>query len=86
MQQDDGPKRVRDARKHLQPGIMVLGHQGSHPRIADAFGLVAPSKGSWIAVKVKQTTEPEPGTIEIEGKIGALRAKQTRRARTTSYQ
>ena len=72
-QQDDGPKRVRDARKHLQPeGIMVLGHQGSHPRIADAFGLVAPSKGSWIAVKVKQTTEPEPGTIEIEGKIWRL--------------
>ena len=76
-QQDDGPKRVRDARKHLQPeGIMVLGHQGSHPRIADAFGLVAPSKGSWIAVKVKQTTEPEPGTIEIEGKIWRL-ASQT---------
>lgn len=33
--QDDGPKRVRDARKALRPdGVIVLGHQQSHPRIA----------------------------------------------------
>ena len=54
---------------------MVLGHQGSHPRIADAFGLVAPSKGS-DRCQVKQTTGLA-GTIEIEGRFGALRAKQT---------
>ena len=52
-QQDDGPKRVRDARKLLQPeGIIVLGHQGSHPGIADGLGLQVPPKGSWIAGRV----------------------------------
>ncbi len=68
-QQDDGPKRVRDARKHLQPeGIVVLGHQGTHPRIAEALGLTTPPKGSWVAVRVSTAVEPEPGTVEIEGK------------------
>ncbi len=52
-QQDDGPKRVRDARKHLQPeGIIILGHQKSHPRIANALGIPVPPKGSWIAARV----------------------------------
>lgn len=67
-QQDDGPKRVRDARKHLQPeGIVVLGHQGSHPRIAEALGLATPPKGSWVAVRLSAVVEREPGTVEIEG-------------------
>ncbi|WP_436793848.1 NaeI family type II restriction endonuclease [Actinospongicola halichondriae] len=65
-QQDDGPKRVRDARKHLQPeGIVLLGHQGSHPRLADAWGLTTPPKGSWIAVRVAPSPGPGPGVAEI---------------------
>lgn len=58
-QQDDGPKRVRDARKALQrEGIIVLGHQGSHPRIANGFNIEVPRKGSWIATRVVRA-EPD---------------------------
>ncbi len=49
-QQDDSPKRARDARKHLRPdGIVVLGHQGSHPQVARALELPVPIKGEWIS-------------------------------------
>ncbi len=52
-QQQDPPKRVRDARKALrQEGILVLGHQGSHPGIAEGLELDVPRKGSWIATRV----------------------------------
>lgn len=68
-QQDDGPKRVRDARKHLQPeGIVVLGHQGSHPRIASSLELPTPPKGSWIAVRVTPAASPDLGVAEIGGR------------------
>ncbi|MHB9753565.1 NaeI family type II restriction endonuclease [Streptomyces sp. BYX5S] len=70
--QDDGPKRVRDARIHLRPeGILILGHQGQHPRIARELGLPVPNKGSWIAVHLSKA---DPGATnrpvtEIDGKI-----------------
>ncbi|WP_260616383.1 NaeI family type II restriction endonuclease [Streptomyces sp. WAC04189] len=52
-QQDDSPKRARDARKHLRPeGIVVLGHQGSHPHVARALGLPVPIKGEWISTRL----------------------------------
>lgn len=52
-QQDDAPKRARDARVHLRgEGILVLGHQDSHPRVAAALQLPVPVKGEWIAVRV----------------------------------
>lgn len=61
-QQHDGPKRVRDARKTLQPeGIIVLGHQGSHPRIAEGLKIAAPPKGSWIATRV---VKAEPDDVD----------------------
>ena len=51
--QDDGMKRVRDARRHLQPeGILVLGHQGDHPRIAAELDLPVPKKGEFVSVRV----------------------------------
>ena len=57
-QQKDAPKRVRDARKRLRPeGIVILGHQGDHPRIADALGLPRPKKGEWVAVRL---TDADP--------------------------
>ncbi|CAL9498417.1 Type-2 restriction enzyme NaeI [Streptomyces sp. enrichment culture] len=52
-QQDDSPKRARDARKHLRPeGTVVLGHQKSHPHIARALGLPIPIKGEWISTRL----------------------------------
>lgn len=67
-QQDDGPKRVRDARKHLQhEGIVILGHQGNHPRIARALGISVPPKGSWIAERLVPADSPRNGTAEIDG-------------------
>jgi Restriction endonuclease NaeI len=52
-QQDDAPKRVRDARKSLrEEGIIILGHQAAHPLIATALGLTLPVKGEWIAVRI----------------------------------
>lgn len=72
-QQDDGPKRVRDARKHLQPeGIVVLGHQGNHPRIARSLGLTPPPKGSWVAARLCQAPGQGPGTAEIKSSLWRL--------------
>jgi hypothetical protein len=52
-QQDDSPKRARDARIHLLPkGIVVLGHQGSHPHVARALELPVPIKGEWISTRL----------------------------------
>ncbi|MFE0878567.1 NaeI family type II restriction endonuclease [Streptomyces smyrnaeus] len=52
-QQDDSPKRARDARIPLRPeGIVVLGHQGSHPHVARALGLPVPIKGEWISTRL----------------------------------
>ncbi|MGW4565679.1 NaeI family type II restriction endonuclease [Streptomyces sp. NPDC004561] len=52
-QQDDAPKRARDARKALRPkGIVVLGHQGSHPHVARKLELPAPTKGEWISTRL----------------------------------
>lgn len=52
-QQDDSPKRARDARIHLRPkGVIVLGHQGSHPHVARALELPVPVKGEWISTRL----------------------------------
>lgn len=52
-QQDDAPKRARDARNHLRPeGIIVLGHERPHQMIARSLGLPEPPKGSWISTRV----------------------------------
>jgi Restriction endonuclease NaeI len=52
-QQDDPPKRVRDSRIRLRPeGIVILGHQGDHPRIARALELPAVTKGQWVGTRL----------------------------------
>lgn len=67
-QQEDSPKRVRDARRSLRPeGIIVLGHQGSHPGIAEGLGLEAPPKGSWIAAKVVKADPADAEAVVIAG-------------------
>ena len=62
-QQDDAPKRARDARLHLRKeGVLILGHQESHPNVAHALGLPVPVKGEWIAVRVApvEATDSRP--------------------------
>lgn len=74
-QQEDSPKRVRDARRSLRPeGIMVLGHQGSHPVIAEGLGLEAPPKGSWIAARVAKADPADAEAVEIAGERWRLAA------------
>ena len=59
-QQDDAPKRVRDARIALRKeGIVILGHQDAHPRIAAALDLPVPVKGEWIAVRITRISEAD---------------------------
>ena len=65
--QKDGPKRVRDARNHLRPeGILILGHQKSHPKIAEAFKLPVPSKGTWVSCRVVAARAPGSGVVKID--------------------
>ncbi|TDD59341.1 restriction endonuclease [Kribbella antibiotica] len=67
-QQDDAPKRARDARLRLRDeGVIVLGHQKEHSMIASALGLTAPIKGEWIAVRVKRARTHLPDAFEADG-------------------
>ncbi|QGH70859.1 restriction endonuclease [Pseudactinotalea sp. HY158] len=68
-QQDDAPKRVRDARIKLRPeGILILGHQESHPHAARGLGLPVPVKGEWVAVRVVPVSEADTRSfIELDG-------------------
>lgn len=62
-QQDDSPKRARDARLHLRAeGIVVLGHQDMHPEVARCLGLTVPVKGEWISARLAKvdTADPRP--------------------------
>jgi hypothetical protein len=68
-QQDDAPKRARDARIHLRPdGIIVLGHEEPHRRIAASLELPTPHKGSWISVRVVPTAHRDAGRFLLDGK------------------
>ncbi|TDN92214.1 restriction endonuclease NaeI [Microbacterium sp. BK668] len=59
-QQDDAPKRARDARPHLRPdGMLVIGHELAHQRVARELGLPAPAKGEWISVRVVPVNEAD---------------------------
>ncbi|MEB3021485.1 NaeI family type II restriction endonuclease [[Mycobacterium] crassicus] len=73
-QQDDAPKRVRDARLHLrQEGIVVLGHQDSHPTVATSLGLPVPVKGEWIAVRLAPVSETDGRpSFTLEGQRWAV--------------
>lgn len=67
-QQDDGPKRVRDARKHLAAfDVVILGHQQSDPGIAEVFGLPVPTKGEWISVTVTDAEPESDGSALVNG-------------------
>lgn len=52
-QQDDSPKRVRDARSNLKnEGYVILGHESAHKKVADRLGLQAPVKGEWLSARL----------------------------------
>ncbi|MET9711618.1 NaeI family type II restriction endonuclease [Nocardiopsis alba] len=58
--QHDGPKRARDARKHLRPeGIVVLGHMKPAPQIAKDLGLPVPSNGFWVSAKLARVSDSD---------------------------
>jgi hypothetical protein len=60
-QQDDAPKRARDARDQLRPeGYVVLGHQEAHPMLARLLGLTVPVKGEWISTKLTSVDRSDP--------------------------
>ena len=68
-----GTKRVRDARNDLRAeGIIVLGHQQSHPRIAARLGLQIPPKGSWLSCRVVRDRGEGAKTAEIAGALWRL--------------
>ncbi|MEU5774291.1 NaeI family type II restriction endonuclease [Streptomyces venezuelae] len=72
-QQDDSPKRARDARIDLRPeGIVVLGHQGSHPHVARALELPVPIKGEWISTRlVPVSSDDARPKFSLEGQFWA---------------
>lgn len=62
-QQDDAPKRVRDARIALRKdGIIILGHSRSHSAISKALGLESPEKGAWMSVRLAKVSPSDPCT------------------------
>ncbi|MGW1979283.1 NaeI family type II restriction endonuclease [Streptomyces sp. NPDC001889] len=77
--QDDGPKRVRDSRKHLSgEGILILGHQNQHPHIARSLGVPIPDKGSWVSVRVTDlgaSADSDRPTAQIAGSHYAVWAE-----------
>lgn len=77
-QQDDSPKRARDARTQLRRlGIVVLGHQGSHPHIARALELPVPIKGEWISTHlVPVSPDDARPKFSLDGQFWA-RARET---------
>lgn len=67
-QQDDAPKRVRDARKRLAPeGMVILGHLQNDRAKARKLGLPEPVKGEWISTHSASTrtegTDPDPSAM-----------------------
>jgi hypothetical protein len=75
-QQDDAPKRARDARLRLRSeGIIVLGHQETHPLIARDLDLPVPVKGEWISARLKRVDFQYPAaSFVLEGEYWAVAA------------
>ncbi|MDT0447296.1 NaeI family type II restriction endonuclease [Streptomyces johnsoniae] len=68
--QDDSPKRVRDARLRLRAqGIIILGHQRGHQRIAGELGLPVPTRGEWVAARVTPASYGFGGRVAFIGEI-----------------
>jgi hypothetical protein len=69
----DGMKRARDSRLRLRPeGIVVLGHQNEHPRIARELGLPVPSKGELVAARLARSAVTSGPVAVINGQAWRL--------------
>ncbi|WP_145745117.1 NaeI family type II restriction endonuclease [Saccharopolyspora dendranthemae] len=68
-QQDDSPKRARDARNALRSeGIIVLGHLSAHVEIANILKLPAPAKGEWVSERlVAVDVDDERTKVKLDG-------------------
>lgn len=69
--QQDGARRVRDARAHLrQEGIVVLGGSQLHQDVAAALGLPVPDlRGQWVSARVAQWEKGDAGAhFEVNGR------------------
>ena len=56
-----------------QEGIVVLGHQDSHPAVAAALELPVPVKGEWIAVRLASVShEGDRPSVELAGRHWAV--------------
>ncbi|WP_230595280.1 NaeI family type II restriction endonuclease [Rhodococcoides fascians] len=73
-QQDDAPKRVRDARGHLRAeGIVILGYLEPHKSFARDLGLDVPSKGAWISARtVEVPSNSDRMNTVVDGRHWAL--------------
>jgi hypothetical protein len=80
-QQDDALKRPRDARKHLRPeGIVILGHEAAHRRIAKELALEQfatvdhlPDKGEFLSASIVEASWDAPGPkTQIAGRYWRL--------------
>lgn len=69
--QDDPMKRARDARRPLgAEGIVILGHQNDHPRLAAQLGLPTPAKGQFVAARLTPATSDEAGpTVHLHDRL-----------------
>lgn len=72
--QEDGMKRARDARLYLRPeGVIILGHQRDHPRIARELGLPVPRKGELVATRVVPDAVSSSGSARTATTINGTR-------------
>ncbi|MDI2031582.1 NaeI family type II restriction endonuclease [Saccharopolyspora sp. TS4A08] len=73
-QQDDSPKRARDARIALRSeGIVVLGHLPAHVNIARILGLPVPAKGEWVSERLAAVAADDDRTkVKIDGSWWAI--------------
>ncbi|MFG1643753.1 NaeI family type II restriction endonuclease [Amycolatopsis sp. NPDC049252] len=85
-QQDDSPKRVRDARSALQPeGFIILGAQEAHPDVARHLELPVPAKGEWVSVRLTEVGhEANRPKVWLESKWWAVARSDEPRAAAPS--
>lgn len=71
-QQQDSPKRVRDARKERnlgREGIVIFGHYAPHPEWCETLGLPRPVKGTFVSARLAEWHPAAPENyVTIEGR------------------
>lgn len=72
-QQDDYMKRARDnggSRDKLRPeGIVILGDYERHRAVARALGVVEPTAGGFVSLRLAPADAPGPGQVELGSRV-----------------